>query len=321
MRYPYNPEEQTIAADAESKAVDQAFIAHFQVLAADAVVADVDGVHAAFATTTINIAATCVVEAATAVTDILTTNALPITIGASANALSINLTTAADDVLAVTAVGSVITIALADTTATKNTAALIQAAIRSLATVDSVDVSAFTCVAGGNWDSAAIATGETAAVDFTGGQDEAADVLTAAITNPGAPRSITATAGGTAADIGAIQVTVVGIDYNGEDITEDLPAFTVNTAGTVQGSKAFREVTSITIQAHDGVLATTSIGFGDKLGLPYKLAHNTVLDAYIDNAKEGTAPTVAVSSTSLESNTVDLNSALNGKVVDVYLLV
>lgn len=64
-----------------------------------------------------------------------------------------------------------------------------------------------------------------------------------------------------------------------------------------------------------------SLGFGDIIGLPYLLAHNTVLAAYLNNVKEGTAPTVAVSATAIESNTVDLNSALNGTAVDIYLIV
>lgn len=160
-------------------------------------------------------------------------------------------------------------------------------------------------------------SGIHAAVIDTGVQQ----VITTAITNPSVPRNVTATAGGTAADIKAIQVVVEGTNYANEVITETLPAFTENTAGTVVGSKAFKTVTKITIPAHDGNGATTAVGFGEKLGLPYKLAHNTVLAAYFDNTKEGTAPTVTVSPTALESNTVDLNSALNSKVVDVYLLV
>jgi len=64
-----------------------------------------------------------------------------------------------------------------------------------------------------------------------------------------------------------------------------------------------------------------SVGLNDILGLPYKLALNTVLAAYLDSVKEGTAPTVAISSTAVESNTMDLNSALNGKQVDAYLIV
>lgn len=63
------------------------------------------------------------------------------------------------------------------------------------------------------------------------------------------------------------------------------------------------------------------VGWNDKLGLPYKLSHNTVLAAYLDNVLEGTAPTVTTSATAIESNTIDLDSALNGKVVDIYLIV
>ena len=68
---------------------------------------------------------------------------------------------------------------------------------------------------------------------------------------------------------------------------------------------------------------TVSVGWNDKLGLPYKLAHNTVNPGmtFLDNAREGTEPTVTVSATAIESNTVDLNSALAGKVVDIYLTV
>jgi len=145
--------------------------------------------------------------------------------------------------------------------------------------------------------------------------------VTTAITNPSVPRNITATAGGTAGSIKAVQVTITGTNYADEVITEDLPAFTVDTVGTVTGNKAFKTVTGISIPAMDGAGATVAIGFGEKLGLPYKLAHNTVLFTFLDNVKEGTAPAVATSATALESNTIDLNSALDSKVVDAYLLV
>ncbi len=160
-------------------------------------------------------------------------------------------------------------------------------------------------------------TGIKAAVTDNGSQQ----VITTGITQPSTPRNITATAGGTAADIKAIQVIIAGTNYNGEAITETLPAFTVDTAGTVTGNKAFKTITSITIPAHDGTGATTAIGFGEKLGLPCKLSNNTVLMAALGNTREGTAPTVAVSSTALESNTVDLNSALNSSLVDIYYIV
>lgn len=157
-----------------------------------------------------------------------------------------------------------------------------------------------------------------AAVTDTGVQQ----VVTTAITNPPYSRNITATAGGTGADIKAITVTIAGTNMNGDAITEVLPAFTVDTPGTVSGSKAFKTVTSITIPAHDGTGATTAIGFGNKCGFPDKLAHNTVLKggAYLANVREGTDPTVAVSASALESNTFTLNSSLNGTAVDLYYL-
>lgn len=151
--------------------------------------------------------------------------------------------------------------------------------------------------------------------------DGTEQVITTGITNPSVPRNITATAGGTAGDIKAIQVVIAGTNYADESISETLPAFTVDTAGTVTGSKAFKTITSITIPAHDGTGATTEIGFGEKLGLPDKLATNTVLLASLGGTREGTAPTVATSTSALESNTVDLNSSLNGTEVIVYYLV
>jgi hypothetical protein len=142
--------------------------------------------------------------------------------------------------------------------------------------------------------------------------------VTTAITNPDTPRNVTATAGGTAGDIKAIQVVVTGTNEDGDVISETLPAFTVDTAGTVTGSKAFKTVTSIVIPAHDGTGATTAIGYGSKLGLGDKLRLNTVKNTYLNNVLEGTAPTVAVSTTAMESNTVTLNSALDGSDVEIH---
>lgn len=160
-------------------------------------------------------------------------------------------------------------------------------------------------------------TGIHAAVTDNGSEQ----VVTTGITQPSVPRNITATAGGTAGDIKAIQVVIAGTNYLDEAITETLPAFTVDTAGTVTGSKAFKTVTSITIPAHDDTGATTAIGFGEKLGLPDKLPTNTVLLASLGGTKEATAPTVATSTTAIESNTVDLNSALDSSAVEIFYLV
>lgn len=162
----------------------------------------------------------------------------------------------------------------------------------------------------------AATAGIHAAVTDTGVEQE----VTTGIIQPDVPRCITATSGGTADDIAAIQVTIEGTNAEDVAISEVLPVFTENSATTVVGSKAFKTVTSITIPAHDSTGATTAIGFADEIGLGVRLARNTVKAAYLAEVIEGTAPTVVVDATSLELNTIDLNSALNSTQVKAELI-
>jgi hypothetical protein len=144
----------------------------------------------------------------------------------------------------------------------------------------------------------------------------AAQDIIADITNPSVPRNIIVK-GNAAGNAGNVVIT--GTNYAGAVITETIA---LNEATAVAGAKAFKTVTKITvpIQTHAGT-DTVSVGTGEVLGLPYKLAHNTVLKAVFDGTVEATAPTVAVSASALESNTVDFNTALNSKALDVYLMV
>lgn len=75
--------------------------------------------------------------------------------------LSVECVSAADDVLAVTSDENAITISLAKTTSSKNTAALIQTALRALATVNEIDVSAWTVTA----NAAYVAAPPTSGID------------------------------------------------------------------------------------------------------------------------------------------------------------
>lgn len=159
---------------------------------------------------------------------------------------------------------------------------------------------------------AASATAILAATALT----DAAQAITADITDPAVPRSVTVK--GNASGITG-DVVITGTNAAGEEITETIA---LNGSTAVEGNKAFATITQVDLPAetHAGT-DTVSIGTGTKLGLPWLLSHNTVLAAYLDNAKEGTAPTVTVSATAIESNTIKLNSALAAKVVDAYLIV
>jgi hypothetical protein len=142
---------------------------------------------------------------------------------------------------------------------------------------------------------------------------------TASITNPDVPRNITATSGGTAANITAQAVTINGTDIEDNPLSETLPAFTAGSATTVVGSKAFKTVTEI-ICPTIGASTTLAVGTGAKLGLPRRIGRDTVLNAYLNNVRESTRPTVAFDATNIFNNTATLNSALNGNgvVVDFY---
>ena len=150
---------------------------------------------------------------------------------------------------------------------------------------------------------------------------DATTVKATGFTALGCAKNITATAGGVAADVKAVQVIVEGFDIAGTAITETLPAFTVDTLGTVAGSKAFASVTKVTVPAMDGAGVTVSIGFGEKLGLPYKLSANTLLMSFENGTKEAVASTVTVDAVNISGNTIDINTALQGRAVDAYFIV
>ncbi len=143
------------------------------------------------------------------------------------------------------------------------------------------------------------------------------------IKQPPCARNLTVTiAATTAGDVSGNDIIITGKNLNGDAISETF-AVTADTPATITGSKAFASIDTITIPVQDGASVMVDVGWGDKLGIPYKLAHNTICykNTYLDNVVEATEPTVTVSATVLESNTIDLNSALNGKVVDAYLMV
>jgi hypothetical protein len=141
--------------------------------------------------------------------------------------------------------------------------------------------------------------------------------VTTGITSPPTARNVTATAGGIPGDIKAIAVTVTGTDVDDGALVEVLPVFTVDTPGTVVGSKAFKTVTSIAIPAHDGTGATTAIGTGAKLGLDRTFTRDTVLAAFLAGVREATRPTVAFDAANVSGNTVTLATALAGTAVRV----
>lgn len=141
-------------------------------------------------------------------------------------------------------------------------------------------------------------------------------------TQPLTPRVLTLTSGGTAADIKAVQAVVNGTNMADEVIAETMPIFTVNTATTVTGLKAFKTVTSVVVPAMDGAAAEVSVGTGPALGIPYKIANALQYKQAIFAGSTETIAASTVSATVLESNTVTTTTALDGaKDLELYIFV
>jgi len=113
---------------------------------------------------------------------------------------------------------------------------------------------------------------------------------------------------------------IVGTDIDDQVLTETL---TPLIGSTVQGTRAFKTVTSVTGVGWvtGGTPDLIEVGFGELIGLPDLLENDTVLFALFNAVREGTAPTVTFSTTVLALNTVDLNTALDVSVVVICYLV
>lgn len=156
------------------------------------------------------------------------------------------------------------------------------------------------------------AASATAVVAATTLPSSGTTTVTTGITNPDIARNVTIT--GNAVGING-SVTITGTNKNGVTMTESI---TASGTSTVAGNKAFKTVTSVVFPTRNNSGDTISVGTGTKLGLSRKLTENTVSSAHLGGTKEGTLPTVAVSSSALESNTAILNSSLNGSAVVLY---
>lgn len=171
----------------------------------------------------------------------------------------------------------------------------------------------------------AITAAEAVAADTDGvhaaitGSASEAQTVTADISDPPYPRNITITIGGTTADVAAGDIVVTGTNIADEVISETF-TLTANQETAETGAYAFKTVTSILVHQQDGAAATFTFGYGDILGLPYMLDKKTLVMACLDGVIETTAATVVADADEVEKNTVDLNSALNGKAVDLYLI-
>lgn len=101
------------------------------------------------------------------------------------------------------------------------------------------------------------------------------------------PRNVTAAASH-ASSIVAMTILITGKDYYGQSMSELLTITATGTSKTATGAKAFKSIDSIAItSAADATDNTLDIGWGDTLGLPYRLGGAyDILAKYVDASLE-----------------------------------
>lgn len=234
----------------------------------------------------------------------------------SSDALDVSVGTGANSDL--------VTVKVANASESKNTGALIQAAIRELGEVGGIDLSQITCTPSASWDAQTVAaeispTAQALANGVTG----TVVVYTLAkgeLEEMPYPRNVTADTGGTSGHVGNVAVTVYGTNMDGKPIEEQLPYFTAGSKSSAVGSKIFKTVTAVSIPAHDNTGATTQIGFGNKIGLPFKLAYKPLNFVMFNGVLETSPATFALNDKVLENNSITLSTTLNDKEVEIFLV-
>lgn len=93
---------------------------------------------------------------------------------------------------------------------------------------------------------------------------------TSSITQPDVPRALSVVIGGTASSILDSAIVITGLNVEGKTITESFQTTAAGT-GTINGSKAFAKVTSVTIPAQAGTAGTVTVGTQNKLGVFHRL--------------------------------------------------
>lgn len=289
--------------------VDRAFIAHHQILAADADAAAADYILAA--------------KAVTGVVQAFDTGDFTAQPGAPR-------------VLSITgdAAGQTGNVLITGTDA--NGAALTDTiALNGAATVSGDE--AFASVTAVTFPAARYQSG---GITVTAGASATADititVTAAALTGGSEVLTVGATNGDSAEDVAESIVAVANLNA---DITGDF-TFSFNGAAVIMTAKAYAAQdatyniafsgagangTGVTLGAYAGIVAgnpagNVSVGITDDVGLPHCLPYNTVL-AIFNNATATTVASSAFHATEVSGNYVNPTAALNGSQIDIYYLV
>lgn len=153
----------------------------------------------------------------------------------------------------------------------------------------------------------------TETVTYTFATDGGTSPLDGAITDGvlDVPRNVTASVTH-GSSVVAMTIVVTGLDEYGETVVEQLDIAATGTTQTDDGKKAFKSITSIAITAaSDAEANTLNMGFGDVLGLPFRISNKgQVLATSVDGSVED-ATIVVGDATTATATTGDIRGTLN----------
>ena len=140
------------------------------------------------------------------------------------------------------------------------------------------------------------------------------------------PRNITGVVSHSTTTL-AMTVTINGYDVYGAPMSETITFPATATSISVAGVKAFKYIYSyVIVAAGNATTNTLNLGWGDVLGMPYRLTlKSDLLATFFNEVLEATAPTLvigdattATATTGDVRGTIDTNSAMNGSAVSVW---
>lgn len=310
-RVPFNPKIGTIKTDAGNLAVDRAFIAHYHVDGADLAAAS-----------TINILPFTKLSDE-AQEGVVPVNGIP---DCPRNLLIDGLNSGQNN--EVTAHGTNFAGETISETKALNgqTTAVMDTAFASVTSVDlpaedntgakhksTVAVSAATTAAAGVLEFTSAATGAAYSINFTFAEADVVSTTTAAAKIKAVLNADAKFAAAYLADSSTANVTIERKINENTDSTVNLTVKTQGDTGLVLGA--------INTGTVAGVCDAVSVGWGNKIGIPYKLyADELVIAKLFDKSADSGA--VTPDATDIEKNVIALNGSPNGaKDLDLYILV
>lgn len=123
--------------------------------------------------------------------------------------------------------------------------------------------------------------------------------VTSGITQPDVPRALSVTPGGTTSQLLDSAVVITGTNVEGKVITESFQ-LVPSSGAVINGTKAFKTVTSVFIPSQGGAAATVAVGTRNALGVFHRLYNNNTTVKVVQATSISATPALQAAPTVVE---------------------